>query len=153
MRTNYAEPLRKWLKEQDIEEIVDFGDLPVFQDATTCPCIIRICKRTANPTFKAVQVKSLKFANLHEYISSNRYVVNKLGLEDKGWSLSDEKTQNLLSLLKSKGVPLEEYVNKKVFYGIKTGLNEAFVISEEEKNNLIKQDESSKELIKPFFIP
>ena len=95
---------------------------------------------------------SLKFANLHEYISSNRYVVNKLGLEDKGWSLLDEKTQNLLSLLKSKGVPLEEYVNKKVFYGIKTGLNEAFVISEEEKNNLIKQDESSKELIKPFFI-
>src|SRR5690606_30339104 len=43
MRANYGEPLRKWLKEWQIQEIVDFGDLPVFQGATTYPCII-ICK-------------------------------------------------------------------------------------------------------------
>jgi len=152
MRTNYAEPLRKWLKNQDIEEIVDFGDLPVFQTATTYPCIIRICKKESTNTFNAVQVKSLKFTNLHEHIVSNSYTVNKLRLEDKGWSLSNEKTQELLSLLKTKGISLEKYVNGKVFYGIKTGLNEAFVISAEEKNNLIQEDESSKELIKPFLI-
>ncbi|WP_334140662.1 Eco57I restriction-modification methylase domain-containing protein, partial [Methanothrix soehngenii] len=30
MRANYGLPLRRWLKEQCIEEIIDFGDLPVF---------------------------------------------------------------------------------------------------------------------------
>ena len=44
MRANYGQPMRKWLKEQCIEEIIDFGDLQVFQGATTYPCIIRITK-------------------------------------------------------------------------------------------------------------
>jgi hypothetical protein len=35
MRANYGEPLRRWLKQQDIRELIDFGDLPVFQGATT----------------------------------------------------------------------------------------------------------------------
>jgi type I restriction-modification system DNA methylase subunit len=44
MRANYGMTLRKWLKAQNIEEIIDFGDLPVFQKATTYPCIIRVSK-------------------------------------------------------------------------------------------------------------
>ena len=41
MRANYGKPLRKFLLSKQIEEIVDFGDLPVFKAATTYPCIIR----------------------------------------------------------------------------------------------------------------
>ena len=43
MRANYGEPLRRWMKKQRIEEITDFGDLPVFESATTYPCVMRIC--------------------------------------------------------------------------------------------------------------
>ncbi|MCX6701571.1 MAG: Eco57I restriction-modification methylase domain-containing protein, partial [Methanomicrobiales archaeon] len=42
MRANYGKPLRKYLLTKQIEEIVDFGDLPVFKTAITYPCIIRI---------------------------------------------------------------------------------------------------------------
>ena len=54
MRANYGEPLRRWMKSQHIEEIIDFGDLPVFETATTYPCIIRIRKdpRTIPPLAK-----------------------------------------------------------------------------------------------------
>jgi hypothetical protein len=152
MRTNYAEPLRKWLKEQNIEEIVDFGDLPVFQEATTYPCIIRVCNSSPKSSFNVTKVENLKFADLSKYVSLSSYSVNRFGLEDKGWSLSDELTQNLLNQLKNKGITLENYVNKKVFYGIKTGLNEAFVIDEDIRKGLIKKDKNSEELIKPFLI-
>ena len=50
MRANYGQPLRKWLKKQHIDEIVDFGDLPVFLKATTYPCIIRIIKEEPHET-------------------------------------------------------------------------------------------------------
>ncbi len=40
MRANYGEPLRCWMKKQRIEEITDFGPLPVFEGATTYTCII-----------------------------------------------------------------------------------------------------------------
>jgi hypothetical protein len=37
MWANYEEPLRRWIKKRRIEEITDFGDLPVFDTATTYP--------------------------------------------------------------------------------------------------------------------
>ena len=53
MRANYGEPLRKWLKRQCIAQIVDFGDLPVFQQATTYPCILVIGKGEPPSAFVA----------------------------------------------------------------------------------------------------
>ena len=53
--------------------------------------------------------------------------------------------------LKGSGVPLSEYVGGKIYYGIKTGLNEAFVIDEATRKRLIAEDAKSAELIKPFL--
>ncbi|KUG17873.1 putative type iis restriction /modification enzyme, n-terminal half [hydrocarbon metagenome] len=151
MRANYGLALRRWLKEQCIEEIIDFGDLPVFLGATTYPCIIRIVRRPPLPSFQATQVKTLGFNDLGEYVNENSYKVNQLTLDDSGWSLADEATQALLDKLKGKGVPLGEYVGGKIYYGIKTGLNEAFVIEAQTRERLIAEDPKSAELIKPFL--
>ena len=53
--------------------------------------------------------------------------------------------------LRSQGIPLGEYVDAKIFYGIKTGLNEAFVIDQETRNNLIAEDPNSARVIKSFL--
>jgi NOL1/NOP2/fmu family ribosome biogenesis protein len=151
MRAHYGQPLRRWLKEQCIEEIIDFGDLPVFLGATTYPCIIRIARRPPLASFQATQVKTLNFNDLCEYVNENNYKVNQLTLDDSGWSLADEATQALLDKLKGKGVPLGEYVRGKIYYGIKTGLNEAFVIDAQTRERLIAEDPKSTELIKPFL--
>lgn len=58
----------------------------------------------------------------------------------------------LLDKLRAVGEPLGEYVKGKIYYGIKTGLNEAFVIDEEIRNRLIAEDPRSAELIKPFLV-
>ena len=49
-------------------------------------------------------------------------------------------------------MPLGEYVGGKIYRGIKTGLNEAFVIDAETKEKLIAEDPKSAELIKPFLV-
>ncbi len=49
LRARYGKPLRTWLKKQAIREIVDFGDLPVFQQATTYPCILTVGKAPHPP--------------------------------------------------------------------------------------------------------
>ncbi|BBO18233.1 type I restriction enzyme R protein N terminal domain protein [Candidatus Brocadia pituitae] len=184
MRANYGEPLRKWLKRQGIAQIVDFGDLPVFQQATTYPCILVIGKDTspsATPdgsglqpepgiliqskrtaplrsakkpitTLSVTQVKTLEFESLEDYVKGNRHAVKLATLDDTGWSLADERSAELLNKLKKAGIPLKEYVKGKIYYGIKTGLNEAFVIDAETRNRLISEDPKSKEIIKPFLI-
>jgi len=151
MRANYGEPLRKWLKDQPIEQIIDFGDLPVFQGATTYPCIFIARKENTNKPIEVTIVKTLDFSSLAEYVSENKTKVKPDSLEDGGWNLGSETEQLLLKKLQSGGVPLGEYVKGKIYYGIKTGLNEAFVIDEETKNRLINEDQRSAEIIKPFL--
>lgn len=50
------------------------------------------------------------------------------------------------------GIPLGKYVKGKIFRGVLTGLNEAFVIDEDTRDRLITEDPKSTELIKPFLI-
>lgn len=151
LRARYGKPLRQWLKEQAILEIVDFGDLPVFEQATTYPCILTIGKSAPQETFSVAQVESLDFVKLQEYVNQNAYDVLREALDDGGWSLSRQETQQLFLKISDCGVPLAQYVNKKIYRGILTGLNEAFVIDKETKDRLIEEHPSSAKVIKPFL--
>ncbi len=154
MRANYGEPLRKWLKTQDIKEIIDFGDLQVFENATTYPCIFIAGKGIrASAYMDVVNLKTLTFeSSLQDYVLKSRRTLNKdLLLDIGGWNLADETEQLLLKKLRDKGIPLKEYVKDKIYRGVLTGLNEAFVIDEATKKKLIKEDRKSAEIIKPFL--
>lgn len=154
LRANYGEPLRRWLKEHFIEEISDFGDLPVFQGATTYPAIVRVKRAKAQATFPAAKITTLDYVSvtINEHIAANMFTVNQIALDNSGWSLTDETSQALLDKLRKVGVSLGEYVEKKIYRGVLTGLNEAFVIDEATKDKLIAEDTNSAELIKPFLL-
>lgn len=165
MRANYGAPLRRWLKRQNIIKFIDFGDLPVFKNATTYPCILLASKMNAdtscsrpalstktNQKIRITQVKTLSFASLENYEKDNKYTLDQAGLDDGGWSLVEEQTQGLLDKIRTRGVPLGEYVQGKIHYGIKTGLNEAFVIDEKTRDHLIKKDPKSGAFMKPFLV-
>jgi hypothetical protein len=151
MRANYGEPLRKWLKNQAIKEIIDFGDLPVFQSATTYPCIFIASKGIGENNIEVTNVKTLDFTSLSAYINENKTSAAKDGLQDSGWNLGSEAEQLLLKKLQNIGIPLGEYVEGKIYRGVLTGLNEAFVIDQLTKERLIAEDSRSAEIIKPFL--
>jgi hypothetical protein len=151
MRANYGESLRKWLKTKCIEEITDFGDLPVFENATTYPCIIRISNREPHSQPKVTIVKALSFHSLSEYVASNFSLLDQTKFSDEGWSLSDSNVQNLFSKLSQNSISLNKFVNGKIFRGVLTGLNEAFVIDSITREKLISEDPKSAEIIKPFL--
>jgi adenine-specific DNA-methyltransferase len=152
MRASYGNKLRTFVAKHKIHQLIDFGDLPVFEEATTYPNIIQLRKISAEATFPACNVTTLSFTDgLHSYLKEHCIEVNINELSSKGWTLSDTKTQALLNKIKNKGTPLGEYVNGKIFYGIKTGLNEAFVIDLATKEKLITENPKCAEVIKPFL--
>ena len=57
----------------------------------------------------------------------------------------------MFAKIKARGVPLKEYVGGKIYRGVLTGLNEAFVIDKTTRERLIDEDARSAELIKPFL--
>jgi hypothetical protein len=103
-------------------------------------------------TFPAATIHTLTYEqSLSEYIRSNAFAVGLESLSDSGWTLSNQGVQQLLDKLRAAGTPLGEYVQGKIYYGIKTGLNEAFVIDAATRDRLIAEDGRSAEVIKPFL--
>ncbi len=154
MRANYGEAFRNWLVKRNIVELVDFGDLPVFKGVTTYPCILTIkgnADSMAAKSLTAVDIKTLEFASLAEHVKKHSFNVDKKSLPDSGWHLADKRTHKLLDKIKAAGIPLGEYFEGKIYRGVLTGLNEAFVIDDATRKKLIAEDPKSKELIKPFL--
>ncbi|MDY0297570.1 MAG: TaqI-like C-terminal specificity domain-containing protein [Acidobacteriota bacterium] len=151
LRANYGSPLRGWLKKRQIVQIVDFGDLPVFKQATTYPCVLVARSQSAGADFRAVSVDTLDFVDLEEYVKNNAFDVPVSALNDNGWALVEPASQALLDKLSNQGVPLSEYVDGKIYRGILTGLNEAFVIDANTRQKLIEADPQSDAVIKPFL--
>lgn len=152
MRAGYGDKMRVFLQNQNIQSIVDFGDLPVFEEATTYPCIMQIQKGQGSSYFKSALVKTLDFENsLAHHLDEITFEVDRSLLQPKGWTLNDAKIQKLLQKLSGVGVPLGEYVDRRIYRGVLTGLNEAFVIDAETRLKLIEEDPGSEEIIKPFL--
>jgi hypothetical protein len=152
MRAGYGEAMRKWLKTKCLLEITDFGDLHVFENATTYPCILRISKQNPNDTLRVTVVQNLNFQSLDNVVKEEGFDINQNTLSDRGWALSQPHAQTILDKLKIKSEPLSKFTNGKIFRGIITGLNEVFVIDEETKKKLINEDRNSSDLLKPFLI-
>ncbi len=94
MRANYGEPLRRYMKDQQLHSIIDFGDLPVFQSATTYPCIILASPKSAKPSgFFVTDVKTLSFNSLYNYIETNQQPAAISSLQDSGWNLGSKTKQ------------------------------------------------------------
>jgi len=68
-------------------------------------------------------------------------------LENDGWAFSNNNELKLFQKIQSKGRLLEEIWPASVFYGVKTGCNEAFVINETTYNEIIEKDPKSKPLL------
>ena len=72
-------------------------------------------------------------------------------LSPDGWALTSPKVLRLLEKLENTGTPLGEYVGVGFYRGVTTGCNEAFIIDESVRQQLIVEDVRSNELIKPVL--
>ena len=152
MQAGYGKLLRQFILENRLQSIVDFGDLQVFDEATTYPCILNASKENATLFFKSIKVNSLKFTyGFEQYARSVETEMKTDDLSSDTWVISSDSDQKLLSMVKAKSISLSEYIMANSFRGILTGLTEAFLINDETKNRLILEDENSGILIKPFL--
>lgn len=151
MRAGFGKALRGWLQQFSIASILDFGDLPVFEDATTYPCILSIEKKKQTGKILAATIDEMTPENFAHKVQDIGFQIEQKSLAEEGWNLADDSVHKLMAKIRNAGVPLGEYVGGKIYYGIKTGLNEAFVIDVATRERLIAEDAGSADVIKPFL--
>jgi hypothetical protein len=158
-RAKYGEGLRQFMATQTrLKNIIDFGDEAVFT-AIAYPTIIIATRREKplNPPPDTDHVHALNWAQTHPVeefpavFQAEAFSVPQAALKKEGWQLEPPGKRSLLARIRKAGKPLGEYVNGRFYYGIKTGLNEAFVIDGATRNRLIAEDAKSADIIKPFL--
>ena len=150
-RSGYGKGLRQLLSSQRIHTLIDFCELPVFAAATD-PMIVVIEKNLPAADFPVLVVKDeAEFISLQHSVSTRASRYKPEQLKAEGWALEGVHGFALLEKIRTTGTPLGTYVNGRFYYGIKTGLNEAFVIDRSTRDRLIREDRKSADLIKPWI--
>jgi type I restriction-modification system DNA methylase subunit len=154
MKANYGRKIRQYIKTKaKIIAIIDFGELPVFRDAATFPSVILTQKEiTENQVFIYAAVKDLDFDTLDEEIAQIGIEQGNLSLEGNNWNFSTISEHAILEKIKRISENLGEFVGSEIYYGIKTGYNEAFIINRQIRDRLISQDPRNAEIIKSFVV-
>jgi predicted type IV restriction endonuclease len=153
LRTTFAEPLRGWLLAHTaVERIIDFGGLAIFSGAKDTYVCIPILRKVAPLASSLVcDVAAAGLVNLSGYVDAHATTIPRSQLTATAWSLKGAGETALFAKIVASSQPLGKYLDKKIFYGVKTGLNDAFVIDAATRADLIAQDPKSAELIKPLL--
>ncbi|HEY4613226.1 MAG TPA: Eco57I restriction-modification methylase domain-containing protein, partial [Bacteroidota bacterium] len=131
-RAGYGEALRGFLpRELTLHQLIDFGDAPVF-DAIAYASIL-IGTRNLPPkgaaTLGYTWEKELTFDRIPQIVTERGQKISQSELKPGGWQLETPEALRLLAKLCRAGKPLGDYVNGRFYNGVKTGLNDAFVVN------------------------
>ncbi len=153
-RAKYGVDLKKYLDtELNISNIIDFGELPVFEEASTFPMIFIAKKiKLERTNFDYTLIKELDSIkeNVFQAIKSNSYVLESKNINGANWNLNKPHISDLINKLLSNKTLLKDIEEINMYSGIKTGYNDAFWINDKTKNKLISENTNSIELIKPL---
>ena len=130
--TDYGESIRQLISEKKaLSQIVDFGHLQIFEQATTYTCLLFLTGASQS-TFDYAKVNSpneLKDASF-------RTVQNSLTAEP--WEFSDDITQKLVEKINSISKPLSN-LPTRIGRGSSSGADDVFMLRKEGNNLFTRQ--------------
>ncbi len=154
-RAGYGEKLRLLLGERlDLETVVDYGDVQIFEGVTTYPAILTGRKKTeiALPggELTYLNIRSEAPKDIGRTFDEAGKTMPRARLTGGSWQFEDEALARLRDKITRGRRTLGEVYGAPL-YGIKTGLNEAFIIDTATRDGLVARDPKSAELLKPFL--
>lgn len=142
-RAKYGQNLRQFLLENtEILEIIDYNGIKIFDGATVDSNIIvfKAKKDSENINEMSIKIGDSDYFKLKQ---------NSLSSEMFVFSHNEEEI-SIKEKIERIGKPLKEW-EISINYGVKTGLNDAFIINKETRDMLINADFKNSEVIKPLL--
>jgi type II restriction/modification system DNA methylase subunit YeeA len=155
MRAGYGEKLRKFFTQYNPKTLIDLGP-GVFESATvdTNILIIQKAKPTNGFALKALTLTKENGTDIQKQLNEKGTTLTKLTQD--AWFIGSSAEQKLKEKIERIGKPLKDW-DVNIYYGIKTGLNEAFIITTEKRNEILANCKDEEErrrteaIIKPIL--
>ena len=151
-RASYGENLRKFILENtQITHIIDFTGVKVFEDASVDSAITIFKKIRAGENSKfnflassTINLKTQKFIQIPQST-----------LSETNFTFLDSSKFELKSKIEKVAKPLKDW-GVNINYGVKTGLNDAFIIDNDTRDKILStcigdEREQTQKLIRPIL--
>lgn len=153
LNSAFGEKLRRFFSGNTrVRQILDFAETRVF-DATTEPCVICVTRdQVIENTVEFLKWnESVPLDRIASIVRTSLQTIRQDELKPESWQLESDEVLQVLKRMRRAGKPLGGQDNVRLYFGIKTGLNEAFVVDHMTRDRLVRKHKSSVELLKPFL--
>ena len=158
MRAGYGEKTREFFANKTNPMLlIDFAGVKIFESATVDTNILLFSKsNNQHETVCAVTNKQDKVSvnNLSDFVQQQNNVCD-FATSDS-WVILSPIEQSIKRKIEAVGTPLKDW-DIQINYGIKTGFNDAFIISTEKRNEILanckdaEERRRTEELIRPIL--
>ena len=140
--------LRRHLLQYRINQILNFGDVQFFDNATTYVCILLMSKEPPSRTCKALSTNSKLFTG-DFYLTVNQQLEEKSTdqFSEKHWLIMDFYQVSISRKIEEKSKPLKD-CEIEICRGIITGFNEAFIIGSETREQILANCRTEEERLR-----
>ncbi len=151
MRAAYGRSLRGFFVKANPLVVVDFGQTMIFDSAIVHSNILLLQKSPNNRKTKLFQFVDETYnpqVTIAEQV--RQFAIIRVDLSEDIWAFSDLSIVSIKNKFEEFGQQLKLW-NLNFYRGILTGYNEAFIIDGQIRNELVKNDPRSSEVLKPIL--
>jgi type I restriction-modification system DNA methylase subunit len=158
MRAGYGEKTREFFANNTNPMLlIDFAGVKIFESATVDTNILLLAKdQNQHETMCAITNKQSKdsITNLSVFVQQHHSICDFAGSDS--WVILSDIEQSIKRKIEAVGTPLKDW-DIQINYGIKTGYNDAFIISTEKRDEILAncatddERERTAELIRPIL--
>ena len=145
MRAGYGESLRSYFIKYNPTLLIDLG-ANVFTSATVDTNILLVEKKGYDKKTLSCTLRD-RSQEMSVFVRQNAIAME---YTKDAWAILNPIEQSIKAKIEKYGTPLKDW-DITINYGIKTGCNEAFIISGEKRKELIAEDPKSDEIIRPIL--
>jgi len=151
LQTEYGIKLKEFLlKRTNPLQLINFVGIKIFEQATVDTSIL-IAENSTNTNKLEVCHFNNDFSkeiSIEKYFEKNKLIMTNLKQEK--WYFEGATERELRNKIINAGKPIKSW-NVEINRGIVTGFNEAFIIDEQMKNEIIQKEKKSEKIIKPVL--
>ncbi len=152
MRTSYGMKLRQMLSSMDVLSLAEFADVHVF-DALVDSCVVVVANRKRQAEYVDVLKVGEDLVEIADFLQYAKDNTNPLSVEQFGaatWQLVDMGALAIKSKIEENTTELGNLRGVRIFRGITTGYNPAYVLPLALRNELVKSEPKSKVMFHPL---
>mgnify|MGYP002516093124 CR=1 FL=1 len=151
--TGYGKAVRKYLVGNQINALINFEQVEVFEDILVSSVVINVRKSLPvdNNKFEYERFYQL---NAKQFRAEFAKKIDSFGsypqefLDENEWSFADVEGLQLKRKIEKDSNRLESIEGVSIYRGVTTGYNPAFIITDVQRQALISEDERNSEVIK-----